>query len=235
MNAQRPNRNQARELAREKAREMRLAGNSRESVIAFCPTWTRSVGTCGHRCIGCRHPHCVQASWSWTAQHAERRNQDQDRERRSDDSRKSCPTQALWRVLQTLPELSTSRCTLTTCAQFAGQFEVANKPAIEDLLARGAATIEIHPIAILTNRSQGTQYSLRAANAAACVANDYPNSFMNFHNTLLITSRWRTSPGWTDEELIGFATQSGAGPEVESCMQRPAIQGLGKGEHGTRN
>ncbi|MEY3310070.1 MAG: hypothetical protein RL107_206, partial [Actinomycetota bacterium] len=29
MNAQRPNRNQARELAREKAREMRLAGSSR--------------------------------------------------------------------------------------------------------------------------------------------------------------------------------------------------------------
>ena len=30
MNAQRPTRNQARELAREKAREMRLAGSARE-------------------------------------------------------------------------------------------------------------------------------------------------------------------------------------------------------------
>jgi protein-disulfide isomerase len=98
------------------------------------------------------------------------------------------------------------------------QFEEANKDAIADLLARGAATIEIHPIAILTNRSQGTQYSLRAANAAACVANDYPNSFMNFHNALYDNQPLEDTPGWTDEELIGFATQSGAGPKVEACI-----------------
>ena len=99
-----------------------------------------------------------------------------------------------------------------------GQFEEANKDAIADLLSRGAATIEIHPIAILTNRSQGTQYSLRAANAAACVANDYPNSFMNFHNALFDNQPQEDTPGWTDEELFGFAKQAGAGPDVEQCI-----------------
>ena len=34
----------------------------------------------------------------------------------------------------------------------------------------GRGDLEVHPIAILTNKSAGTQYSLRAANAAACVA-----------------------------------------------------------------
>ncbi|MDP4585864.1 MAG: DsbA family protein [Microbacteriaceae bacterium] len=99
-----------------------------------------------------------------------------------------------------------------------GQFEEANSAVIADLLERGAATIEIHPIAILTNRSQGTQYSLRAANAAGCVANNYPNSFLDFHNALYANQPDEGTEGLTDDELIALATGAGAGPEVESCI-----------------
>jgi protein-disulfide isomerase len=98
------------------------------------------------------------------------------------------------------------------------QFEEANAAAIDDLLERGAATIEIHPIAILTNRSQGTQYSLRAANAAGCVANDYPNSFLDFHNLLFVNQPEEGTEGLTDDQLIELATSVGAGPEIESCI-----------------
>jgi protein-disulfide isomerase len=98
------------------------------------------------------------------------------------------------------------------------QFEEANSSAIADLLERGAATIEIHPIAILTNRSQGTQYSLRAANAAACVANHYPNTFLDFHNSLFTNQPEEGSGGLTDDELIALAQGAGAGSAVESCI-----------------
>jgi protein-disulfide isomerase len=94
----------------------------------------------------------------------------------------------------------------------------ANSAAIADLLERGAATIEVHPIAILTNRSQGTQYSLRAANAAGCVANHDPNSFLDFHLSLFANQPEEGTGGLTDDQLIELATAAGAGPEVESCI-----------------
>jgi hypothetical protein len=52
---------------------------------------------------------------------------------------------------------------------FCGQFEATNSESLRTMVESGAATLEVHPIAILTNKSAGTQYSLRAANAAACV------------------------------------------------------------------
>lgn len=65
-----------------------------------------------------------------------------------------------------------------------GQFEQANGDYIEDLVDSGAATVDIHPVAILSNRSQGTKYSLRAANAAACVAEHSPNQFYAVNQAL---------------------------------------------------
>ena len=58
---------------------------------------------------------------------------------------------------------------------FCGQFEQTNSESIRAMIEEGAATLEVHPIAILTNKSAGTQYSLRAANAAACVADYSPD------------------------------------------------------------
>src|SRR4029453_3461656 len=48
---------------------------------------------------------------------------------------------------------------------FCGQFEETNSDSLRTMVESGAATLEMHPIAILTNKSAGTQYSLRAANA----------------------------------------------------------------------
>ena len=45
-----------------------------------------------------------------------------------------------------------------------GAFSILACPFIETLIESGAATVEYRPIAILTSRSAGTEYSLRAAN-----------------------------------------------------------------------
>jgi protein-disulfide isomerase len=218
MNAQQPNRNQARELAREKARDMRLAGSSREKrnrvfvqlglgvlalavIGALAAVILTAFKPAGPGPLNMQSDG-IKISTGNVAVTTPANP--------SDASPVASPPNAAGVVDITLY--------VDYLCPICGQFEVANKPAIEDLLARGAATIEIHPIAILTNRSQGTQYSLRAANAAACVANDYPNSFMNFHNALFDNQPLEETPGWTDEELIGFATQSGAGPKVEACI-----------------
>jgi protein-disulfide isomerase len=218
MNAQRPNRNQARELAREKAREMRLAGSSREKrnrvfvqlglgVLALAVIGAlAAVILTAFKPAG-PGPLNMQSDGIKISQGNVAVPSPANP---SDASPVASPANAAGVVDITLY--------VDYLCPICGQFEAANQPAIADLLARGAATIEIHPIAILTNRSQGTQYSLRAANAAACVANDYPNSFMNFHNALFENQPQEETPGWTDEELIGFATQAGAGPKVEACI-----------------
>jgi protein-disulfide isomerase len=218
MNAQRPTRNQARELAREKAREMRLAGSSRVKrnrifvqlglgvlALAVIGALTAVILTAfqpaGPGPLNMQSDGIKISSGNVAVPTPANP---------SDASPVASPANAAGVVDITLY--------VDYLCPICRQFEEANKDAIADLLARGAATIEIHPIAILTNRSQGTQYSLRAANAAACVANDYPNSFMNFHNALFDNQPQEDTPGWTDEELIGFATQAGAGPAVEQCI-----------------
>ncbi|MDO8382625.1 MAG: thioredoxin domain-containing protein, partial [Microbacterium sp.] len=50
------------------------------------------------------------------------------------------------------------------------QFEGIYAETLNDLVADGSITLEYHPVAILDNQSQGTQFSTRAANALYCVA-----------------------------------------------------------------
>jgi protein-disulfide isomerase len=101
---------------------------------------------------------------------------------------------------------------------FCGDFERANADQIESLLDSGAATMEIHPIAILAGRSAGTQYSLRAANAAACVADTAPDSFWEFNSALFADQPAEGTPGLTDDELVALAETAGAS-DVEDCIE----------------
>jgi protein-disulfide isomerase len=99
-----------------------------------------------------------------------------------------------------------------------GEFEQVNGRAISDLVSSGAATVELHPIAFLDNRSQGTRYSTRATNAAACVANYTPDSFFMFHNLLFANQPAENTPGLDDTTIIGLATQAGANAQVADCI-----------------
>lgn len=103
---------------------------------------------------------------------------------------------------------------------FCGQFEATNSDSIRTMVEEGAATLEMHPIAILTNKSNGTQYSLRAANAAACVADTSPDSFFDFNALLFQNQPEEGTAGLTNDEIKSLVEQTGASDvsTIEQCI-----------------
>lgn len=103
---------------------------------------------------------------------------------------------------------------------FCGQFEATNSESLRTMVESGAATLEVHPIAILTNKSAGTQYSLRAANAAACVADSSPDSFFDFNAILFQNQPEEGTEGLTNDELKALADEAGVSSlsTIETCI-----------------
>ncbi|ROQ37559.1 thioredoxin-like protein [Frondihabitans sp. PhB188] len=83
-----------------------------------------------------------------------------------------------------------------------GGFEKANNDYIKGLVQSGAATVEYHPIAILTNSSLGTKYSQRAAASAACVATYSPDSFFDFNTAMFDRQPEEQTAGLTNAQLV---------------------------------
>ena len=106
-----------------------------------------------------------------------------------------------------------------------GAFEKANGEQMQALVESGAATVEIHPIAILTARSAGTQYSLRAANAAACVADSSPDNFWAFNSALFADQPAEGSEGLTDEQLVDIASTAGV-TGISDCIEDQEFSGF---------
>ncbi len=103
---------------------------------------------------------------------------------------------------------------------FCGQFEQTNSESIRAMIEEGAATLEVHPIAILTNKSAGTQYSLRAANAAACVADNSPESFLDFHDLMFQNQPEEGTEGLSNDEIAELAKQADVSSfsTIEKCI-----------------
>lgn len=101
-----------------------------------------------------------------------------------------------------------------------GEFESTNAAQIKTLVDSGAATEEIHPIAILDNQSLGKKYSTRAANAAACVANFSPNSFFDFNRQLFRNQPKENTEGLADGKLMDLAKKSKAANQssISKCI-----------------
>lgn len=98
-----------------------------------------------------------------------------------------------------------------------GDFENANGDQLRELVESGKATLEIHPISIMDRASSGTRYASRAANAAACVANYAPDSFFDFND--LMFANQPGADGLTDEQIVQLASQAGAtSPSIEACV-----------------
>ena len=102
-----------------------------------------------------------------------------------------------------------------------GTFEKKNDAQLRAWIKSGAATVEIHPIAVLTTKSAGTQYSLRAANAAACVAEFSPNHFFDFNDALFVNQPKEGTPGLDDAQLAARASKAGVTDmaQVTKCIQ----------------
>ncbi len=102
-----------------------------------------------------------------------------------------------------------------------GSFEKANADQIKKLVSDGAATVEIHPVAILDRASMGTKYSTRAANSAACVANYSPDNFFDYSALLFVHQPKENSSGLDDDTLIGLAKEAGVSKftNISSCIK----------------
>ena len=108
---------------------------------------------------------------------------------------------------------------------YCGQFETTNNETIRTMVESGAATLEVHPIAILTNKSAGTQYSLRAANAAACVAELSPEAFFDFNGLMFENQPEELSTGLTNDEIKSIASEAGAASSVDACIDDTRFKG----------
>ncbi len=101
-----------------------------------------------------------------------------------------------------------------------GTFQQRNDEQLRSWVESGAATIEIHPLALLTTKSAGTQYSLRAASAAACVADLSPDHFYDFHVALLTDQPEEGTEALTDEDILQRAENAGVSAlgQITRCM-----------------
>ncbi|WP_347754353.1 thioredoxin domain-containing protein [Agrococcus sp. ProA11] len=90
-----------------------------------------------------------------------------------------------------------------------GAFDEANRATLEQLMSTGAATVEIHPIAILDRASLGTKFSTRSASAAGCVAEFAPDQFWDFNSAMYDNQPAESTAGLSNEEIVGVAEGAG--------------------------
>jgi protein-disulfide isomerase len=101
------------------------------------------------------------------------------------------------------------------------EFERANLSKTAALVASGKATLEIHPVAFLDRSSQGTRYSSRAFNAAACVANYDPDTFLNVTAALYQYQPAEGSTGLTNAQILNVLDKADAtSAAISKCVDR---------------
>ncbi len=102
---------------------------------------------------------------------------------------------------------------------FCNQFETTNAAKIQSMVAAGAATLEVRPVAILDRSFQGTRYASRADNAGACVANFSPNDFLAVMNAFYAKQPKENTPGLTDAQIRALVHGAGvASSDVDRCI-----------------
>ncbi|MDZ4235982.1 MAG: thioredoxin domain-containing protein, partial [Dietzia sp.] len=101
------------------------------------------------------------------------------------------------------------------------EFQLANAAQLSTWVNEGAVSLTYYPVAMLTAKSNGTKYSLRAAAASACVATHAPEAFFKFNNALLEQQPDVDADGYSDTELADIAQASGvSSPKVvRACIE----------------
>jgi protein-disulfide isomerase len=91
---------------------------------------------------------------------------------------------------------------------------------IDDLVTAGTVRVQYHGMAFL-DTDENDDYSTRALNAAAVVADAAgTDAYATFHDLLFAHQPDEGGSGLTDDQLIGYAAQSGAtGAAVESGIR----------------
>lgn len=130
----------------------------------------------------------------------------------------------------------------------AQSFWAANGEAIESWVTQGYATLEVHPVAVLDGTSVAApspmptatataaasdpatldttgDYSVRAANALACVADSVPDTGLSVHTALLDAQPDLAAGGLTDDELVSLVQGTGiTDTAVADCITGHTFQ-----------
>ncbi|MEC5182387.1 DsbA family protein [Arthrobacter sp. CG_A4] len=95
-------------------------------------------------------------------------------------------------------------------------FEAQYTESLTKLRTEGKITVEYRPLGFL-DRQSTTNYSSRAANAAACVVNESPEKYADFVNALFAKQPVEGGAGLSDNELKKMATDVGA-KSIDTCV-----------------
>jgi protein-disulfide isomerase len=87
------------------------------------------------------------------------------------------------------------------------EFETQSGTTIKQLVSSGKVTVRYHPVAILDRESNGTEYSTRAAGAAAAAAES--GKFIEYHDVLYQNQPSEGSDGLTNAKLIELGKSVG--------------------------
>ncbi|WP_370948445.1 DsbA family protein [Amycolatopsis sp. cg5] len=103
------------------------------------------------------------------------------------------------------------------CAQFEKRFGQLLAKAIDE----GKAKVNYHLLTFLDAKSKTGDYSTRAAAAMLCATKVTGTSFGRLHEHLMAPDNQPSENGSTDrtnDELIRFAFDAGAGPDFGKCL-----------------
>ena len=87
------------------------------------------------------------------------------------------------------------------------EFETQSGATIKQLISTNKVTVRYHPVAILDRASNGTEYSTRAAGAAAAAAEG--GKFIEYHDVLYANQPAENSNGLTNAKLIDLGKSVG--------------------------
>lgn len=91
-------------------------------------------------------------------------------------------------------------------------FEAANHADIASLLESGNVQFIFRPVSFMDYASNGKEFSTRASNAAAVVADRAPEHFLAFHDALFANQP--TGNGLTDDDIADIAREVGVPQEA---------------------
>ncbi|MBT1669182.1 thioredoxin domain-containing protein [Curtobacterium flaccumfaciens pv. flaccumfaciens] len=106
------------------------------------------------------------------------------------------------------------------------QFETANAADLQTLVASEQATLAVHPVAILDRSYLGSRFSSRAANAAACVADRSPSSFLDVQQQMYDNQPEEGTRGLTTSRILELVhAGGGSGTALDSCIKDETYRG----------
>ncbi|WP_062213361.1 DsbA family protein [Demequina oxidasica] len=98
------------------------------------------------------------------------------------------------------------------------QFEQTNAADLDELREAGEISVYYHPISILDRVSLGTDYSTRAANAAATIADQSPEHFHEFAEALYANQPEENTEGLSDATMADIAVSVGVSQDVANSI-----------------